>query len=437
MRTLAFLAAAASATYLYIGVHVIRLDPRSKAQRLFLLICLCLSYWAFWAFWLYQARTVEEARRYVMISFPAPIFFYALTLHFCLEVSGVLRRSYPAVFLLYTPAVYFLVLNFTSHVMYEDFVNTGGFWEFRLASGFGHLYSFILYYAACLLASVALLYARSRITKTRRERKQSRLLFASLLLTLILGSLEGVLLPTLTSYRSAQPAPLIFLIWIGGVWFAMLRYRFLSVTSCIAAEALANGTDGVIMVLDTALKAVMLNRKTRELAGPSLGTGTQLELGDLFAEHDPLSKELALMLDRGRSEYRCRLTMRSSKGNPCLLDARFVLVRDRFRDPVGFMLLGRPVRELNQVRAGNHITRREAEIVGRVLAGESNREIAEKTELTERTVKAHLTSIYNKLGVRNRTQLLVFLREYDLVSSPPKGRTLLVPKQPDRSALNF
>lgn len=48
------------------------------------------------------------------------------------------------------------------------------------------------------------------------------------------------------------------------------------------------------------------------------------------------------------------------------------------------------------------LTDRELEVLVAVSEGERNKEIARRLGITERTVKAHLTSIYNKLGVDSR-----------------------------------
>ena len=47
---------------------------------------------------------------------------------------------------------------------------------------------------------------------------------------------------------------------------------------------------------------------------------------------------------------------------------------------------------------------RETEVLHLMIAGASNREIAETLVITERTVKAHVTHILSKLGVTSRTQ---------------------------------
>ncbi len=53
----------------------------------------------------------------------------------------------------------------------------------------------------------------------------------------------------------------------------------------------------------------------------------------------------------------------------------------------------------------NDLTPRELMVAERVAHGASNREIAEDLDITERTVKAHMSIIFEKLGVRDRVQL--------------------------------
>src|SRR5262245_25093607 len=50
------------------------------------------------------------------------------------------------------------------------------------------------------------------------------------------------------------------------------------------------------------------------------------------------------------------------------------------------------------------LTQREHDILALLAEGRSNREIAQRLYLSEKTVKAHLAAIFRKLGVTNRTQ---------------------------------
>jgi DNA-binding NarL/FixJ family response regulator len=51
------------------------------------------------------------------------------------------------------------------------------------------------------------------------------------------------------------------------------------------------------------------------------------------------------------------------------------------------------------------LTEREREVARAVATGASNKEVARQLGITERTVKAHVGAIFDKLGVRDRLQL--------------------------------
>lgn len=57
----------------------------------------------------------------------------------------------------------------------------------------------------------------------------------------------------------------------------------------------------------------------------------------------------------------------------------------------------------------NKLTQREYDIAVRVGSGENNKQVAKDCGITERTVKAHLTEIYLKLGITDRVNLALVL----------------------------
>jgi NarL family two-component system response regulator LiaR len=62
------------------------------------------------------------------------------------------------------------------------------------------------------------------------------------------------------------------------------------------------------------------------------------------------------------------------------------------------------------------LSERESEILKLVAMGMSNREIAEKLFLSERTIKSHLTNIFNKLNVASRSEAIVKGLQWRLVT---------------------
>lgn len=61
------------------------------------------------------------------------------------------------------------------------------------------------------------------------------------------------------------------------------------------------------------------------------------------------------------------------------------------------------------------LTSKEKEVLQMVAKGESNKQIADKMFVKEVTVKTHLSSIFKKLKVANRTQAVLLAMQTDLI----------------------
>jgi DNA-binding NarL/FixJ family response regulator len=75
------------------------------------------------------------------------------------------------------------------------------------------------------------------------------------------------------------------------------------------------------------------------------------------------------------------------------------------------------VTEESEARAAG-LTEREVAILKAVALGLSNQAIGRELWVTEQTVKFHLTNIYRKLGVANRTEAARHAYQHGLVESP-------------------
>jgi DNA-binding NarL/FixJ family response regulator len=67
------------------------------------------------------------------------------------------------------------------------------------------------------------------------------------------------------------------------------------------------------------------------------------------------------------------------------------------------------------------LTRRELEILRLAAAGRSNAELARRLWVTEQTVKFHLSNVYRKLNVANRTEAAHWAREHGLLDADLHG----------------
>jgi DNA-binding NarL/FixJ family response regulator len=68
------------------------------------------------------------------------------------------------------------------------------------------------------------------------------------------------------------------------------------------------------------------------------------------------------------------------------------------------------------------LTPREMEVITAVVNGYTNKDIAQSFSLSIQTVKHHLTSIFDKMGVSNRLELALFAVNHHLVGEDQPGR---------------
>jgi DNA-binding NarL/FixJ family response regulator len=86
-------------------------------------------------------------------------------------------------------------------------------------------------------------------------------------------------------------------------------------------------------------------------------------------------------------------------------------------DGTVFTAIGLPDGEASPARAAG-LTERETAILSALARGLSNEAIAKELWVAEQTVKFHLTKIYRKLGVANRTEAARLAYQNGLVESP-------------------
>ena len=75
------------------------------------------------------------------------------------------------------------------------------------------------------------------------------------------------------------------------------------------------------------------------------------------------------------------------------------------------------VKELQKRNLDTNLTEREIDVLKLVVLGKTNKEISETLYLAIQTVKNHLTDMYRKLEVENRTQLVVKAVERGIIDA--------------------
>jgi DNA-binding NarL/FixJ family response regulator len=145
-------------------------------------------------------------------------------------------------------------------------------------------------------------------------------------------------------------------------------------------------------------------------------------LHDFFPQVRPLvlsaSREEDLIgrcFRAGASGYLCKLTVSCAEVVQAL---QRVARGERVLPASAALLLDGLVKETPAFAPLARLTPREREVLGYIATGADNLKIAACLGITERTVKAHITSIYRKLDVENRPQMAMLACQLG-VERPP------------------
>lgn len=165
-----------------------------------------------------------------------------------------------------------------------------------------------------------------------------------------------------------------------------------------------------VLLLDLAMPRVTGLGALRELS--EAGTSTRTIL--LTAQIERTEIVTALSLGARGIVLKDAATLMLLKAIRTVMDNQYWLGRERVADLI---------EALRQMMAAEErakkpmfgLTKRELDVVGEIVAGLSNKEVARKFSISEDTVKHHLTSIFNKTGASTRLELALFAVHHKLV----------------------
>ncbi len=106
------------------------------------------------------------------------------------------------------------------------------------------------------------------------------------------------------------------------------------------------------------------------------------------------------------------------KGIRAIMDGQYWVGQESVSDLVKTLRELSPATPEESRKKKFGLTPRELEIISTIVSGYSNRDIAQKFNISEQTVKHHLTNVFDKLGVSSRLELALFAVNHSLLSNP-------------------
>lgn len=97
--------------YLFLAIYVLIKDRTSRVHILFFSLCIVLAYWQFPAIFLYSTENMQTAWHCITLASPGIILSVPLSLHFCIELTGIIRFRRFWYLFLYLPGIFFAVYS--------------------------------------------------------------------------------------------------------------------------------------------------------------------------------------------------------------------------------------------------------------------------------------------------------------------------------------
>ncbi|MFC1669484.1 LuxR C-terminal-related transcriptional regulator [Spirochaetota bacterium] len=411
--------------YVVMGIYVLNLNRKSPANHLFLAVCAVMAVWSFFSIYLYKAESPEQFLFWLKIVLVPNVLFYAMVLHFSLELTGFFRKR-PVLhiipFLFVIPILYGY---FAEPIFINNLIWTGYSWaiipkyspiSFKLS---------VLYRAVCIIISVILIFKWSKAAPTNKEKKQGRTIAVTMTVSYILIVIHLYLLPIM-NLKIRGIFQLYYLIWIGGIWYSIVRYHYLKISPEMVSECILSNIDRSIILLDENFCIKRINAKTEEMIDNSMEEMAGRDIADIVKEGGEIKQHLKVLAREGHESLSCRLNYKTDTDETVVLDSNFKIVKDKFNDLVGYLMIGKEVKGLKWLKTKYKVTSREIEIINYLIQGLSNKNIAEKFDISDETVKTHMRNIYNKFIVNNKVQLLLILKEYNLIPELSGQKTIVL-----------
>jgi len=221
--------------YIFVGSSTLVKDPKSKINIIFFIICITLAYWAVIFSLMTASKDAETATFYRILATFSWSTVFSEILYFILLLTdnkNFLRKKLNHV-LLFAPVVISLYLYLFNPVTKNDIVQLSYGWAILNPVGRSFLwdYFFNIYYSSYMLISFFLLINWHKRAKLKREKRQSKIIAISIIITLIVGSIPDVILPQL-GLALLPPLGIVFIqIVICTMWYTMIKYGLMSITA--------------------------------------------------------------------------------------------------------------------------------------------------------------------------------------------------------------
>lgn len=266
--------------------------PDYKISRLFALFQLALALWQINDILVRMSSTVEAAEEWNAILSVGWLFTTSIGLHFTLHYTGrkAFAESLAFQFLIYFPAVVFVILNLT--IQNKNFLAASEFWGWKTQASAWNMINLESYWISvqAMLMLFLLFHYAFRKSKGTAERKQAMLIAIGFAFPVTQGVITEIILPI---FDPTLTIPLTTTFMTGfsiATLIALIRYKLFNVTESLKIPTILNALTNILIIISPdGIIRFISNQGAKTLGiNPSLAVGTKIS--QLFISKEDTQK---------------------------------------------------------------------------------------------------------------------------------------------------
>jgi len=254
--------------YLYLIIFVLYLNPKGLINRVCALLIFCFAIWSFATIFISDISFSKDTARLAMnigslgwCSWPV----FTLWFFFVMTEKQKILKKYITYLWMFLPAVLFIYLQWKG-LLIDDYIRQPYGWSYTWSKSIWPPL-FYIYYFLFVTAGLSIYFDFRRKSKETGRVLMSKISFVTTPLSMILGSINNVLLQELNIHRFPPLADVLSFVWIIGLVYVIKKYGFMTITPAAAAEdTLATMADSLILI-NPDKKIIRVNKATLDLLG--------------------------------------------------------------------------------------------------------------------------------------------------------------------------
>lgn len=403
MNILPLFSLASSLVYFAMAVFVLRLDVRSRTNKAFFLLCLCLAWWAFFYTFVYNAPDNVTAIRWFKVSSIGRCIFASVALHFILLLTKkerMLKRPWIYA-LLYIPPLAFIYQTWTGIVTAKDFIYGPLGWTEVIDFKSPWFSFYLLYMTGTLIAGLIIAWLWGIVSPLEREKAQARMICYGLYILIILGVTGDIIFSELKPQFLPSIAHITSSAMAFTVYHAIKRYRLMTTPFKAGVDNLLSTMRELLILIDHELNIIQVNYQVEVLTGYYEDELLKRQVNTILLEEEIIKNAFSTLREFTHSFYTHNVTLKTKNGEHLPINITCSTLRGVTGQIEGLLIIGHDMRQMLTLY-DEIIVRKRTEDALLKTQNELERLLSEKAEALKRANERLSSEIELKKGMEER-----------------------------------